>query len=366
MAKNNCFVVLMLLRWYFKLSNQYTMITVYSEKHRLQNGRGEFNDGQIMPCFENPNRVETILARVKSENLGAIIAPSDYPIACLQSIHSNDYLEFLQKAWQQWKKLHGDIDAFPLIWPVRGLRQLCPEHIDGKISFYAMDAGTPITSGTWQAATASAHSALTAQQLIADGKHSAFALCRPPGHHASKNVYGGYCFLNNAAIAAQAFIENGAQKAVVLDIDYHHGNGTQDIFYNRDDVMFISVHADPVLEFPYFLGYADEKGEGEGFGFNHNFPLPFGSTYTKWLEALQAALKKVLHYGPDVLVISLGVDTFKGDPISEFKLESTDYIKIGQHLAQLNLPTLFVMEGGYDVAEIGVNVVNVLSGFEGL
>jgi acetoin utilization deacetylase AcuC-like enzyme len=342
------------------------MITVYSEKHRLQNGRGEFNDGQIMPCFENPNRVDTILARVKSEKLGAIIPPFEFPIECLYSIHTKEYLVFLENAWGQWEKLHGDIDAFPLIWPVRSLRQVCPEHIDGKISFYAMDAGTPITAGTWQAATSSAHVALTAQNLITDGQHSAFALCRPPGHHASKDVYGGYCFLNNAAIAAQGFIDKGAQKVVVLDIDYHHGNGTQDIFYNRDDVMFISIHADPVVEFPYFLGYADEKGESAGYGFNHNFPLPFGSNYLKWLEGLQAALKKVILFEPDAIVISLGVDTFEGDPISEFKLESADYIKIGQHLAQLNIPTLFVMEGGYDVAEIGVNVVNVLSGFEGI
>lgn len=341
------------------------MITVYSDKHRLHNGRGELNDGQIMPCFENPNRADAILARVKSENLGQIIKPYEFSNEAILRVHTKDYIDFLESVWDQWKKLHGDIDAFPLIWPVRGLRQICPKHIDGKISFYAMDAGTPITSGTYQAVISTAKVALTAQKLIADGLQSAFALCRPPGHHASKDVYGGYCFLNNAAIAAQAFIDQGAKKIAVLDIDYHHGNGTQDIFYAREDVMFVSIHSDPVMEFPYFLGYADEKGEGVGLGFNHNIPLPFGTDQQKWFEALSSALKAITDYAPDAVVISLGVDTFEGDPISEFKLKTADYTTIGKQLALLNLPTLFVMEGGYDVDEIGINTVNVLSGFEG-
>jgi acetoin utilization deacetylase AcuC-like enzyme len=341
------------------------MITVYSDKHRLQHGRGELNDGQIMPCFEKPNRADAILARVKSENLGPIIEPYEFSYEPILSVHTKDYFEFLQKAWDQWELIHGDIDAFPLVWPVRGLRQICPEHIDGKISFYAMDAGTPITSGTFEAVTTTAKVALTAQKLIADGENATFALCRPPGHHASKDVYGGYCFLNNAAIAAQAFIEQGCKKIAILDIDYHHGNGTQDIFYARNDVMFVSIHADPIVEFPYFLGYADEKGVGAGLGFNHNFPLPFGTEQQKWFEALSSALKLIEDYAPDALVISLGVDTFEGDPISEFKLKTADYTTIGINIAQLKLPTLFVMEGGYDVDEIGVNTVNVLSGFDG-
>lgn len=340
------------------------MITVYSDKHRLQHGRGEFNDGKVMPCFEKPNRVDAILARVKSEKLGPVIEPYEFSNEPILKVHTKDYLEFLESAWDQWKSIHGDIDAFPLVWPVRGLRQVCPEHIDGKISYYAMDAGTPITSGTYEAVTSTAKVALTAQKLVTEGEHAAFALCRPPGHHASKDVYGGYCFLNNAAIAAQAFIDQGAKKIAILDIDYHHGNGTQDIFYHRNDVMFISIHADPVMEFPYFLGYAEEKGEGEGLDFNHNFPLPFGTVEKEWLEALSQALKKISVYEPDAVVISLGVDTFEGDPISDFKLKTEDYTKIGQRLAQLKLPTVFVMEGGYDVDEIGVNTVNVLSGFE--
>jgi acetoin utilization deacetylase AcuC-like enzyme len=341
------------------------MITVYSDKHRLQNGRGELNDGKIMPCFENPNRADVILARVKSTNLGKIINPYEFSNDAILRVHTKEYIGFLESVWDQWENLHGDIDALPLIWPVRGLRQVCPEHIDGKISYYAMDAGTPITSGTYEAVTSSAKVALTAQKLITEGHNSIFALCRPPGHHASKDVYGGYCFLNNAAIAAQAFIDQGAKKVAILDIDYHHGNGTQDIFYSRKDVMFVSIHSDPVMEFPYFLGYANEKGEGNGLGYNHNIPLSFGTASLKWFEALSSALKIINNYAPDALVISLGVDTFEGDPISEFKLKTADYLTIGNELAKLKLPTLFVMEGGYDVDEIGVNTVNVLSAFEG-
>jgi len=341
------------------------MKTVYSDKHRLQCGRGELNDGKIMPCFESPNRADAILTSVKSVNLGPIIKPTEFPIKVLQRVHTEDYLQFLETAWEQWQKVHGDIDALPLVWPVRGLRQVCPEHIDGKVSYYAMDAGTPITSGTYEAITSTANVALTAQKLIIDGEMSAFALCRPPGHHASKDVYGGYCFLNNAAIAAQAFIDQGSKKVAILDIDYHHGNGTQDIFYKRDDVMFVSIHADPIVEFPYFLGYAEEKGNAAGLGFNINYPLPFGTAQKKWFEALVSALSSIQRYQPDALVVSLGVDTFEGDPISHFKLKTEDYSVIGKHLSKLNLPTLFVMEGGYNVAEIGINTVNVLMGFEG-
>ena len=340
------------------------MITVYSDKHRLQNGRAELTDGVLQACFENPSRADHIYAAIKESKLGEIIQPTEFPIDILQRVHSKKYLDFLQTAWQQWTEIHGDVDALPLIWPVRGFRQIIPEYIDGKISYYAMDAGTPITAGTWQAVVIGANVTLTAQQLIANGESSAFALCRPPGHHASTDVYGGYCFINNAAVAAQKWIDDGMSKVAILDIDYHHGNGTQDIFYKRNDVLFVSIHADPKVEFPYFLGHADEKGEGVGDGFNLNLPLPFGTKFETWNQALQQALCRIKQFGAETIVISLGVDTFINDPISEFQLETEDYLLIGKAISGLNLPTLFVMEGGYDVAEIGVNTVNVLKGFE--
>jgi acetoin utilization deacetylase AcuC-like enzyme len=175
---------------------------------------------------------------------------------------------------------------------------------------------------------------------------------------------GGYCYLNNVAIAAQAFLDQGCKKIAILDVDYHHGNGTQSIFYARSDVLFTSIHGHPEAEFPFFLGYADEHGEGEGAGFNFNYPLPAGSGWQAWSAALEQACAEIECYAADIIVVSLGVDTFKDDPISQFKLDSPDYLTMGARIARLGKPTLFVMEGGYAVEEIGINAVNVLEGFE--
>ena len=186
---------------------------------------------------------------------------------------------------------------------------------------------------------------------------------RPPGHHAHHDLYGGYCFLNNAAIAAQGFRDAGAARVAILDVDFHHGNGTQDIFYRRSDVLFCSLHGDPRDAYPYFLGYKDETGEGEGEGYNFNYPMPPGTGFEVWDSALAAACRKINAYKPDVLIVSLGVDTFKDDPISFFKLTSDDFKSYGARIARLKRPTLFVMEGGYAIAAIGLNTVNVLEGF---
>jgi acetoin utilization deacetylase AcuC-like enzyme len=193
-----------------------------------------------------------------------------------------------------------------------------------------------------------------------------FSLCRPPGHHASTDVYCGYCFFNNAAVAAQWFRDNGAGRVAVLDIDYHHGNGTQEIFYGRDDVLFVSLHADPNVEYPFYLGYAEERGEGAGEGFNLNLPMPFGTTWDGYRAALDAALARIRDYSPDAVVLSFGADTFQEDPISQFKLNSDDFTRMGEVVGRgLGVPTLTVMEGGYAVDALGVNVANLLQALEG-
>jgi acetoin utilization deacetylase AcuC-like enzyme len=188
-------------------------------------------------------------------------------------------------------------------------------------------------------------------------------LTRPPGHHAGADFFGGYCFLNNAALAAQHLRDQGFARAAVLDIDYHHGNGTQAIFYDRPDVLFTSIHGDPHTEYPFYLGYADECGAGAGLGANLNMPLPRGSDFATWSDALTQALAAIASFGAQALVVSLGVDTFVGDPISGFTLRSDDYLHVGAQIAGVSLPTVFVFEGGYAVAEVGVNVANVLQGF---
>jgi acetoin utilization deacetylase AcuC-like enzyme len=206
---------------------------------------------------------------------------------------------------------------------------------------------------------------LTAASLIANGEKSGFALCRPPGHHAGIDHYGGYCFLNNAAIATQYLRDFGLRKIAIIDVDYHHGNGTQNIFYHRGDVLYASIHADPDFDYPFLLGYADETGVGAGEGANLNLPLPANTGWDGWSAALDMALDAAKRFGPDAAVVSLGVDTYKGDPTSQFRLEGEHFIRIGEKIASLGLPTLFVMEGGYALAEIGMNTVNVLQGFDG-
>lgn len=340
------------------------MLSIYSDAHRLHHGT-ELKDGMLKPCVEMPQRADTVLARVREVGLGDVIAPQEFPSTLYSPVHSERYVRFLQQAWADWQALGRKHDALPLIWPVRDLRSdIEPEHIDGKMGFYSMDAGVPIAAGTWEAVRISANLALTGAAHISAGARHAFALCRPPGHHASTEYMGGYCYLNNAAIAAQHLRQQGAQRVAVLDVDYHHGNGTQSIFYQRDDVMFISLHGDPKNSYPYFLGRADERGAGAGLGFNHNYPLPHGTTWAEYRVALADACRKLDDYAPDAIVVSLGVDTFKDDPISQFKLESSDYLLMGHMIGRLGRPVLFVMEGGYMVDDIGINAVNVLLGCE--
>ncbi len=342
------------------------MLTIFSEKHALRDAKTELYGGELVPPFECPARAEYVLERLKSEKLGEIIAPDEFSLDPITRIHDSNFLKFLENCWNAWQAegFHGE--AIPTVWPARGMQQQrIPDHIEGKMGYYALAGETSISNGTWQAARASADVALTAQALIKNGAKEAFALCRPPGHHAAGDMYGGYCFINNAAVAAQAFVDQGASRVAILDVDFHHGNGTQAIFYNRADVMFCSLHGDPKAAFPHFLGYADETGSGVGEGFNRNYPLGPGTNFQTWGAALDDACKTIKAYGPDALVVSLGVDTFEHDPISFFKLTSDDFTRYGATIGALKLPTLFIMEGGYAVEEIGINTVNVLQGYSG-
>jgi len=341
------------------------MLTVFSEKHALRDAKTELYGGELVPPFECPQRAEHILQRVKDVSLGEIIAPESFDIDALTRVHDPAFIHFLETCWEEWTAVGYKGEAFPMCWPARGMQQRIPDHIDGKLGYYSLSTESAISNGTWEAARASADVALTAQAALRDGAREAFALCRPPGHHAAGDMYGGYCFINNAAVAAQAFLDQGASRIALLDVDFHHGNGSQSIFYDRSDVMFVSLHGDPREAFPHFLGYADESGQGKGEGFNHNYPMGPGTSFKTWGEALADACRKISNYAPDALVISLGVDTFEHDPISFFKLASDDFKRYGATIAALNLPTLFVMEGGYAVEEIGVNAVNVLEGYEG-
>ena len=288
----------------------------------------------------------------------------------LAQVHTGRYLKFLQTAWQQWLSLdaaNAQLQPFPSVWPVRTLRNdLEPNTFIAKLGLYSIDNGTPLVAGTWAAAKAGADAAASAAALLAQGARGVFCVTRPPGHHAGADFMGGYCFLNNAAIAAQALRNSGCARLAVLDVDYHHVNGTQSIFYDRADVLFASVHGSPLTEYPFYLGHADETGEGAGLGFNVNLPLPAGSSNALWFDALNSACRRVVQHEAQALVVSLGLDTFAGDPISKFGLQRDDFLQLGQRIARLGLPTIFVLEGGYAAAELGVNAVNVIEGFEQL
>ena len=344
------------------------MLTIYNDQHALHQGRFEMFRGELVPCFEVPARADLVLRELQARSLGPIESPQDFPDSAITRIHSQRYVDFLAGAWDEWVALdpaNAQRDAIPSYWPIRTFRSdVLPASFPARMGLFSFDAGTPLTSGTWTAARAGACCAMTAAQRVLGGERAAFALTRPPGHHAGMDFFGGYCFLNNAALAAQALRDAGMRRVAVLDVDYHHGNGTQAIFYDRADVFFASVHGDPHTEYPYFLGYADERGEGAGLGCNLNLPLPRGTGFATWRQALAQALAGIAGYKADALVVSLGVDTFEGDPISGFHLQSEDYLNLGDDLAAAGLPTVFVFEGGYAVAEVGVNAVNVLDGFQ--
>jgi len=340
------------------------MITVYSDAHLQRQAKTELYGGELVPPHECAERAQFVLDRVAAVGLGEIEAPRSFGMAPIRRVHDAGYLEFLEHAWDEWSAAGYRGEAIPTCWPARRMVQKLPTQIDGKLGYYAASSETSICAGTWPAALGAVDVALTAAARLTAGDNAAFALCRPPGHHAAIDMYCGYCFLNNAAIAAQWLRDQGASRVAVLDVDFHHGNGTQDIFYDRDDVLFVSLHGDPAEAFPHFLGYADETGSGAGRGFNVNFPLPRGAGFDVWGTALADGIQRIAAYAPQYLVVSLGVDTFERDPISFFKLSSGDFSRYGQMIGALGIPTLFVLEGGYAVAEIGVNAVNVLTAFD--
>lgn len=341
------------------------MRTIYSEDHRLHFPQAELSGGQFVTPYERPSRVEYVLNRLRERKLTDIAAPDAVDMASVRALLDPGYLTFLQTAWDEWKAegMAGEIIAANV--PTRGMHMdRIPQNIDGKVGYYCHASETAITQGTWAAALASVACAQTAQRHVAAGADSAFALCRPPGHHATADQYGGYCFINNAAVVAQMFCTSGAKRVAILDIDFHHGNGTQSLFYNRPDVLFASLHGAPQETYPYYLGYADETGKGAGEGANLNYPMTAGTGYDVWAQALDDAIAKITAWGAEALVVSLGVDAYKDDPISFFKLDSDDFTDAGRRIGRMRLPTVFCMEGGYAIEAVGINTVNVLEGFK--
>ena len=342
------------------------MKTYYSPIHLGHVPVEEFEGGRMNPAVEVPMRAELVREEVERRKLGPILPPDDFGMAPIARVHDAGMVRFLGEASALWRKRYGEDapPAIPSAWPARGLRDRYEGDVESRLGTYAFDTATPIVKGTWNASLAAVNTALTAAQAIKNGELSAFALARPPGHHASRDVFGGYCYLNNVAIAAQWFVDQGLKPAI-LDVDYHHGNGTQSIFYRRADVLFCSLHGDPSFAYPHFLGFADETGEGPGEGMNLNLPMAMYTQWPTYAEALAVAVRRIETFAPDVLLVSLGLDTFENDPISRFKLARPDYLRLGDSIAKAKLPTLFLFEGGYNLDALAEITVNVLEGFEG-
>ena len=340
------------------------MRVIYSEDHKLRDAKTELHNGQLVTPFEGPFRAEWILDGVRAAGFIDVVAPERHGLETAMKVHDRGYLEFLSRAWDMWKATGAAGEAIPTSFPVRRSTLRVPNDIDALLGYYANAAETAITDGTYQAAVASMQCAVTGADWLNGGNRFAFSLCRPPGHHAGIDLFGGYCFINNSGVAAQRLLDHGARKIAVLDVDFHHGNGTQDLFYRRGDVFTASLHGDPIHAFPYFLGHADEVGEGEGEGANRNYPMARGTSFDVWSAALADALSRVKAFGAEAIVVALGVDTFERDPISFFTLKSEDFIRMGEMISAIGLPVVTCMEGGYGVPEIGLNVANVLRGLE--
>lgn len=318
----------------------------------------ELHNGGFTAYAESPARAEALLA-----GIGGATEPEDRGDAAIRAVHDAGYLDFLKSAPARWAEAGRPGDVIGYVWPVVGRRPLDLNRIDALVGRYSFDASTPLTADSYDAAYWSVQSALAALAAVHGGERTAFALCRPPGHHAGADYLGGYCYLNAAAIVAQAARDAGAGRVAILDIDYHHGNGTQDIFWDRGDVFYASVHADPATDYPFYWGHPDERGEGAGEGATLNLPLPQGVTLGAFRQAQAVALDAIAAFRPDLLVVSFGADTWEGDPISHFRLATPDYAMLGQDIAARGWPSVLLMEGGYAVDALGANLASFLSGF---
>lgn len=310
---------------------------VYSSKHKLHHPSQEIYDDRKEDYAEKPERIEAILDFLVNKKFGTVISPQSFSPDNIRKIHHPVYIDFLR---HRSEELAEGEELFP--------------------SYFITDTYIGINKGTYEAAVESANVALTGATEVLDGERLVYALCRPPGHHSEERSMGGYCFFNNAAIAAEVFSKNG--KVAILDVDFHHGNGTQQAFYERNDVFYISIHANPRHKYPYKTGYKDEIGAKEGKGFNKNYPLEYGTNDADYLAVLKEAISEVEKFNPDYLVVSLGFDTYENDPICNFKLTIPFYEKMGREIKKINKPTLIVQEGGYAVDALGEMAYNFLKG----
>ena len=337
------------------------MRIVHSDKHAVHDPQTFVVRGVNRPAAEQPERARRLLAAATQAG-HEVTAPRSYGSAPAAAIHTAEYLDFLSIVARDWAQLAGaSAEVVPNVHPAR-YPATYPKALVGRAGWHQADLACPIGPGTWDAALASSEVATSAADLVLEGARAAYALCRPPGHHAYADMAGGFCYLNNTAIAAQR-LRAAHQRVAILDVDVHHGNGTQGIFWERSDVLTVSIHADPSNYYPYFWGHAHETGAGAGAGFNLNLPQPMGSPDAPWLAAGDTALARIREFAPTALVVALGLDASESDPLQGLKVTGAGFHAMARKIASLDLPTVLVQEGGYLSDDLGRNLVQFLGGF---
>ncbi|MGO4572685.1 histone deacetylase family protein [Microvirga sp. 2TAF3] len=327
------------------------MLVVHHPDQALHDPEFVFRTGKFIDQPDRAERCRIFLDIVKEDGHQIVQAPLGN-LDPIFEIHDRDYVEFLKTVHKRWAA-NPDFgpEVIPNVHPTHRMYRK-PTELLGELGWYSNSTSCPITEGTWPAVYASAQTAIHGADRLSEAHGPVYALCRPPGHHAYPDLMTGVCFLNNAAIAAHRLTKKYGKVALV-DIDVHHGNGTQFIFYERADVLFCSIHIDPRLSAPYYAGYADEIGEGAGRGLNFNQPLPWATPDPIWLDAVDAALARVSEFAPGAVVVSLGFDASEHDPVATFKITNDGFAQAGRKFAALNLPTLLVQEGGYLSPHLG-------------
>ncbi len=343
---------------------------VASDAHLGHAGLIELVNGREIPCFESPERATVIREALLATGGYELVPPSDHGPDPIAAVHELELIDLVEHAWTDAVAAGRD-PSRPLMPDTFLLREYAgrmalaelPVGRHERLGAYCFDTATPIVEGTAAAAREAVDIALTALDVVLSGAQLAYGLCRPPGHHAGRNLIGGYCFFNNAAIVAESVLARGAERVAILDVDFHHGNGTQQIFWERGDVLYVSLHGDPRGIYPYFSGYATERGAGDGLGATLNLPLPPGTDGDAYLAALADGLDAIRDFDADApLIVSLGFDTYHTDPICNLALRTEDYERIAKAMAALDMPVVALQEGGYAVDALGANAVAFLGG----
>jgi acetoin utilization deacetylase AcuC-like enzyme len=352
------------------------MKAVYTDHHRAHDVKDEVYLGVAIPAHEVVQRGGIIKGALVADGGFELVDPTEHGELPILAVHDKGLLRFLEQAWAEVRRQAIGrqslvADTYPSLAMFEGMSDAArakipePVAIGGRAGWWGLDSSNPIVPGTYEAARWAVDVALTAVDLVLDGEQTVYGLCRPPGHHAARSMAAGYCFFNNAAIAAEAIVRATGERVAILDVDFHHGNGTQQIFWRRGDVLYASIHGDPMRVYPFFLGHADEAGEGDGVGMNLNLPLPAEASDGLYLEALDRALEAIDATPGSIVVVSLGFDTYRDDPIGDFALTRAAYAEAGRRVAALGRRLVILQEGGYHLPSLGKNAVAWLRGTMG-